>query len=583
MAELQEAILTGELAPGEPLRLARLADALDMSPMPVREAVRQLERLGLAEHVPHRGARVSALSVDDLRDTYEARSRSRGSPSAAPRSASRTRTPSAARRCSTPTCAPSARVTSAAAATRHGEFHFALYDARRLRLAAAADPAALAEQRALSHRLALRARRRWSAAGASTERILDACVDARAGCAGAGAARAPHRHGARRHAPHATQPRPEPGVSHRRKGVVRMATTEDRRTTEGQPTSAEREEVPFRVRTADGDTIELSYSSPRPAAEHDELAVLESLPWFEPGKPLRNFMLHETDFADEVEAIWGRPWGAEGIGTLREVLVSRPTENEVRDEYAREWQYYYSSAAGQRDLGRLQAQFDEYYDALERNGVRVNYIEPPVPAIGAYGYIKNLVTLAGGGLVVRGGAIMHRYGLGSWQRGREVIWTKVLAALQVPIYLTVHGTGICEPGAGRWLDSHTFVFNESVVANEEGLRQLEWVLSNLGVELVVAHSPGWYDSIGHGNIGTSHMDMVMLTLDERKVLLAPHLVNYGFVRYLMRNDYTVIEVPVEEYWDLAINGVDARTGEGRDERVARRRSWATSTGELFAQ
>lgn len=73
VAELQEAILTGELPPGTPLRLARLAESLDMSPMPVREAVRQLERLGLAEHVPHRGARVSALSVGDLHDTYDAR------------------------------------------------------------------------------------------------------------------------------------------------------------------------------------------------------------------------------------------------------------------------------------------------------------------------------------------------------------------------------------------------------------------------------------------------------------------------------------------------------------------------------
>ena len=207
-----------------------------------------------------------------------------------------------------------------------------------------------------------------------------------------------------------------------------------------------RESVPFRVRTAAGETVELAYSSPREAASHDELAVLESLPWFEPGKPLRNHMLHETDFYDEVEQIWGRRWGAEGIGTLREVLVSRPTENEIRPEYAQEWQYYYSSAAGNADLGRLQDQYDAYYEVLEQNGVRVNYIEPPVPAIGAYGYIKNLVTLAGGGLVVHGGAILHRYGLGSWQKGREVIWEKALAALQVPIYLTIHGKGICEPG-----------------------------------------------------------------------------------------------------------------------------------------
>jgi len=322
----------------------------------------------------------------------------------------------------------------------------------------------------------------------------------------------------------------------------------------------EREEVPFRVVRADGTAVELAYSSPRAAEEHDELAVLETLPWFEPGKPLRNWMLHETDFYDEVEQIWGRRFGAEGIGTLREVLVSRPTENEIRPEYAKEWQYYYSSAAGNADLGKLQAQFDEYYSVLEEHGVRVNFIEPPVPAIGAYGWIKNLVTLAGGGLVVRGGAIVHRYGLGSWQRGREVIWEKVLATLQVPVYLTIHGRGICEPGAGRWLDSKTFVFNESVVANEEGLRQLRFVLEGLGVELVVTHSPGWLESTGHGNIGTSHMDMVMLTVDRGKVLLAPHLVNYGFVRELLRRGYKIIEVPVEEYWDLALNGVTLSPG-----------------------
>src|SRR6516225_266995 len=324
--------------------------------------------------------------------------------------------------------------------------------------------------------------------------------------------------------------------------------------------AATRERLPFKIVDADGHTTELTYSSPRAAVDHDEQSVLDELPWFDAGQPLHNWMLHETDFYDEVEQIWGRRWGAEGIGKLREVLVSRPTENETRPEYAQEWQYYYSSAAGNADLGRLQAQFDEYYQVLESNGVRVNYIEPPVPAIGAYGYIKNLVTLAGGGLVVHGGAILHRYGLGSWQKGREVIWEKVLAALQVPVYHTIHGSGVCEPGAGRWLDAKTFVFNESVVANEEGLRQLEFVLSTLGIEFVLAHSPGWYDSIGGGSIGTSHMDMVLLVPAERVAVLSPHLVNYGFVRELVRRDFQIVEVPVEEYWDLAVNGVTLEPG-----------------------
>jgi N-dimethylarginine dimethylaminohydrolase len=321
-----------------------------------------------------------------------------------------------------------------------------------------------------------------------------------------------------------------------------------------------RESVPFRVRTADGETIDLRYSSPRIAAEHDEQAVLDELPWYEPGAPLHNWMLHETDMYDEVEQIWGRRWGAEGIGRLREVLVSRPTENETRGEYAREWQYYYSTAEGNADLGRLQAQFDEYYHVLADHGVRVNFVEPPVPAIGAYGYLKNLVTLAGGGLVARGGAIIHRMGLGSWQRGREVIWSQALAALQVPIYLTIHGRGIGEPGAGRWLDSKTFVFNDSVVANREGLDQIRFVLEGLGVEMITTYSPGWVGSTGHGNIGTTHADMFVMIPDERVAVLAPHLVDYAFVRELARRDFKILEVPVDEYWDLAVNAVTLEPG-----------------------
>ena len=173
-----------------------------------------------------------------------------------------------------------------------------------------------------------------------------------------------------------------------------------------------REAVPFRV-SAPTASRRAHLLVAAAAPSHDEAAALESLPWFDPGRPTRNWMLHEIDFYDEVEQIWGAALGSGGIGPLREVLVSRPTANETRDEYAREWQYYYSSPAGNADLGRLQAQFDEYYEVLEDNGVRVNYIEPPVPAIGAYGYLKNLVTLAGGGLVVHGGAIVHRMGLGS--------------------------------------------------------------------------------------------------------------------------------------------------------------------------
>jgi DNA-binding GntR family transcriptional regulator len=72
-ATLHEAIVTGVLPPGERLPIEELADILEMSPMPIREALRLLDSVGLVENIPHRGARVTELSIDDLREVYEAR------------------------------------------------------------------------------------------------------------------------------------------------------------------------------------------------------------------------------------------------------------------------------------------------------------------------------------------------------------------------------------------------------------------------------------------------------------------------------------------------------------------------------
>lgn len=73
LEQLREAIILGELPANTPLRLDELARSLGMSISPIREAVRQLEALGLAKHVPHQGARVLDFDPDELRDLFEVR------------------------------------------------------------------------------------------------------------------------------------------------------------------------------------------------------------------------------------------------------------------------------------------------------------------------------------------------------------------------------------------------------------------------------------------------------------------------------------------------------------------------------
>jgi DNA-binding GntR family transcriptional regulator len=70
---LREAILNGDLAPGTPLRLHALARQLGVSVAPVRETLQRLRSEGLVDQVPQRSAFVSAVSIEDLEDTYSVR------------------------------------------------------------------------------------------------------------------------------------------------------------------------------------------------------------------------------------------------------------------------------------------------------------------------------------------------------------------------------------------------------------------------------------------------------------------------------------------------------------------------------
>jgi DNA-binding GntR family transcriptional regulator len=70
---LKGLILNGSLVPSEPLSERQLAARLNVSRMPVREALRKLENDGLLEIVPFRGAFVRHLGLAEVRDVYEAR------------------------------------------------------------------------------------------------------------------------------------------------------------------------------------------------------------------------------------------------------------------------------------------------------------------------------------------------------------------------------------------------------------------------------------------------------------------------------------------------------------------------------
>ena len=70
---LRQAILKGELEPGERLMEIQLADRLGVSRTPIREAIRKLELEGLVIMIPRKGAEVADITEKSLRDVLEVR------------------------------------------------------------------------------------------------------------------------------------------------------------------------------------------------------------------------------------------------------------------------------------------------------------------------------------------------------------------------------------------------------------------------------------------------------------------------------------------------------------------------------
>ncbi len=76
--EIIEAIVTGELKPGDRIIEQHIAEQMQISRAPVREAIRELVAQGIVRFLPRKGAYVAPLEPEEIRNVYLLRSRLEG-------------------------------------------------------------------------------------------------------------------------------------------------------------------------------------------------------------------------------------------------------------------------------------------------------------------------------------------------------------------------------------------------------------------------------------------------------------------------------------------------------------------------
>jgi N-dimethylarginine dimethylaminohydrolase len=283
---------------------------------------------------------------------------------------------------------------------------------------------------------------------------------------------------------------------------------------------------------------------------------LSRFPGYRPGSVPQYADYHaEVDFLDEIEAIWGQRWGAQGMGRLREVALSPPTDVENRPEYDEDpafWLY-----AGQNtvdgtgmytgklpDLGKMRDQHAGLMDTYRDLGIKVRTFTYPELPHSAYGAMRRAVS-AGVGFVINGGAIIAREAPPFW-RGRSRYVSEFLISMGCPILYTIHGKGVCEVGAFTRMADDFIVGMLSTDGNQEGIDQIRPVLERSGYHIWIGRSPGpLYDF--HPEVpGWMHADMWVAPLDVDLALVYPPWVDFETIRHLKSIGYKLIEAPRSE-------------------------------------
>lgn len=244
--------------------------------------------------------------------------------------------------------------------------------------------------------------------------------------------------------------------------------------------------------------------------------------------------------ADDVGSIWAAAGVASEVGRLRAVLMHRPGPElaGVTDAAAALWDALLEPelATHQHDM------LAETYRSL---GVEVHYMRPGERAT------PNLFFARDHFFMTPEGAIISRMGSAA-RAGEERTAAAALAALGVPILMSVHGAGTFEGADVVHLGEGVVLVSYGMRSNRAGCRQVAAMLQEIGLEPVIVEMP----------YGTGHIDGGLAVVDRRKAIVRPYHCPYGAVEQLRRLGYQLIEVPDESEVrrNMAINLVPVAPG-----------------------
>ena len=231
-----------------------------------------------------------------------------------------------------------------------------------------------------------------------------------------------------------------------------------------------------------------------------------------------------------------RHYGSQSmIGPLRTVMVRRPDESFAVDDPL-VWHY-----TGRPDLKIAQQEHDGLVALLRQAGAEVIYHDEPQHER------ADAIFVFDPAIVTDHGAIMLSMGKAQ-RRGEEAAMAHRFESLGIPLLYTLHDEARAEGGDLLWLDHDMLAVGLGFRTNAEGLRQLRYALSGIGVSAIPVELP-YYT----GPETCLHLLSLISIVDHNTAVIYPPLLSVPFWQELERRSFRLIEVPDAEFATMAPN------------------------------
>lgn len=193
------------------------------------------------------------------------------------------------------------------------------------------------------------------------------------------------------------------------------------------------------------------------------------------------------------------------------------------------------------DMEKAKDEYEQFESILRNQNITIYHL-PEDDAVNMDSiYCRDAAIATNGGMII--------CNMGKVARANEPsALKKAFESQNITILGTIQVPGTLEGGDVAWLDEHTLAVGHTYRTNIEGIKQLTALLLPLKVEVITVPLPHY-----KGPNDVFHLMSILSPVDKNIAVVYSPLMPIGFRNELLKRNYTLVEVPDDEFDSMACN------------------------------